>query len=553
MILTLSIPMRDGVRLFTAVHLPDDTPGPFPVVLFRTLYNQADRIEAAPGWGKEGFAYVNQDVRCSCRSEGVGWDPWLQEEADGADTLAWIRAQPWCNGQICMVGGSYCGEAQLLAAASGDPALVGCVPQVMPGHFHDSTMYTGGAFLLALNAGWALGSLHRHCGIPCRPELPPLEEMLPTLPIRNLDQVYGFDAPVPWWHAWLDHPDDGPFWARYRLSSRVQAYRCPMLFIGGWFDIYTQDLIDATLAVRTHGATPLTRAATRCIIGPWIHSFQLCGYPIPEEVADRETHADKPERAFVRNILRAPDVDPLPDAPVFTVFVLGANEWRTSDTWPPPGTREQRFYLSAPDGAANTAAGAGRLIETPPAGTEAPDVFLYDPRNPVPTHGGHGICCPAGSLEQSDRELRPDVLVYRSEPLTEALTLLGRVTVELFAASSAADTDFTAVLTDIFPDGRVYNLCNGILRARYREGLDHQVPLPRNTPVRLCIDLWSIAAQIRPGHRIGLQISSSDFPQFARNLNGGGNPADESRPIPARQTVWHDAAHPSALILPVAP
>ena len=132
------------------------------------------------------------------------------------------------------------------------------------------------------------------------------------------------------------------------------------------------------------------------------------------------------------------------------------------------------------------------------------------------THGGHGICCPAGSLEQSDRELRPDVLVYRSKPLTEALTLLGRVTVELFASSSTADTDFTAVLTDIFPDGRVYNLCNGILRARYREGLDRQVPLPCNTPVRLRIDLWSIAAQIRPGHRIGLQISSSDFPQFAR-------------------------------------
>ncbi|MGN0845314.1 MAG: CocE/NonD family hydrolase [Kiritimatiellia bacterium] len=556
MIRIFHVPMHDGIRLFTTAYFPESFHSgttSFPVVLFRSLYNHPNHIAPESEWTDKGFVFVNQDVRCSARSQGDEWDPWMQERQDGADMLDWLTQQPWCNGRICMIGESYCGEVQLTAAQSGHPALVGCSPFVVPSDFYGSTMYTGGAFLLALNAGWALGSNANCCGIPCNPEHPPLEEMLTHLPIRELDQKgYGFKSPVAFWHKWLDHPEDSEFWDPYRFSGRVNAFRCPMLFASGWFDIYTKDTFNATTAVRTSAATPLARSATRCVMGPWTHSFALCGYPI-EDVANasRENALQPVEKRFVEQILQHPSEDPLPDMPAFRYFVLGSEQWKSSSVWPPANAIPSSFYLSTPCGSANSAKGNGRLLAESPPAAEAPDAYIYDPMNPVKTNGGHAICCTPGSQDQTEREQRTDVLVFQTAPLEKPLAIEGNVTLELFAASSAPDTDFIATLTDIFPDGRTYNLCNGIIRARYRNGFRSPEPLPLNEPVLLSIDLWAIAVQFKAGHRIGLEITSSDFPHFDRNLNTGTPNADAVEPVIARQLVFHDAEHPSRLLLPV--
>ncbi len=546
-IFTCMVPMRDGTGIFTTIHLPDGD-GPFPVILHRTLYSSVDSISPSNPFEDIGCAYVCQDVRASARSEGE-WNPWIQEADDGEDCLKWIAAQSWCSGRIAMHGGSYCGATQVFAARSGNPALVGIVPQVTPCNYHESPKYVGGAFVLAQNIGWALSSLNTRCRIPL-PEPVDTCKCSLTLPICDIDIAAGFEQRVGFWRDWMKHQAYDEYWKDFDFESFAGRIRCPMLVVGSWFDIYTQGSIDMwNLAVK-HAASENARKFSRCIIGPWTHGGpwgELPGGDVPENAQEVVSQI---ERRFLKGVTSDPDSDPLPGEKPFTYFLFGRGEWRSTDVWPPANMKPVNLYLDA-DSPANTLFGGGRLTWETPGPESLPDVYIYDPHNPVPTTGGHFITIPNGSHDRTKTEERPDVCVYTSATLTRPVIIEGPVSLTLYASSSAPDTDFTAVLVDVFPDGSAFNLCSGIIRARYRNSMRSAELMTPGETYEFHIDMWSFANAFMPGHKIRLEVSSSDFPAFDRNLNTGKDPASDTEMRVAKQTLFHDAAHPSRLVLPV--
>ncbi len=545
-IFTCMVPMRDGVELFTAVYLPDRGER-FPVVLVRNLYRDRDRIPAAPPWLEDGLCFVEQDVRGAGRSGGE-WYPWFNEAEDGEDMLRWILAQPWCDGGIAMTGGSYLGAVQWFAAASGVPGLVGISPWVAPCDYWNSPKYQGGAFILKQNISWALGNWRKNA----RPELPEFdaEALCRRLPLREIDAAAGLGE-VSFWRDWFDHPAYDGYWEKYDLHTFVGQIRAPAFILSGWFDIYTQGALDSFTLMRSRSATPAARRFTRCVIGPWDHGTNTgdldCG---PD--CSRDRYGTEPARRFLTNLLLDPDSDPLPEEPALRYFMLGSNEWRSADCWPVPGMEARPFYLHS-RGAANTLRGDGRLSELPPE-AEPSDSYCYDPEHPAPTAGGHGIGGVVNSShDQTMVEERADVLVYTSEALDRKLEIAGPVTVILYASSSAPDTDFTAKLVDVHPDGRAFNLADGILRARYRRSRREPELLEPGRVERFEIDLWSVANAFLPGHRVRLEISSSNFPEFDRNANSGLPIGEDTVLHVAAQRVFHSGEYRSQLLLPVLP
>ncbi len=542
-ILTEMVPMRDGVRLFTTLHFPDGQ-GPFPVLLIRNLYRAAGGIAAHEGITEKGIVFVHQDVRGSGMSEGRWERPWIQEAEDGEDCLKWIAAQPWCNGRTTMRGASYLGAAQWFAAQCGNPSLVAVSPGVAPCNYHESPKYQGGAFILQQNIGWALETWKKNS--PDR-DMPPLDLAFLSahLPLRTVDEAAGLGR-VPFWRTWLEHPDYDDYWRKFDLASFVDRIKVPAFVWSGWFDIYTQGALDSFMLMRSRAGSAEARNLTRCVIGPWAHSEPAGEIPLGDGDLSRRKQVEEPEALFLEARLNGEELPPF--APL-RYFMLGINEWRTAETWPPAGSGEQNMYLHS-RGAANSRFGDGTLSSLLPE-QEVPDCFISDPRNPVPTTGGHGICVPCGSHDQSELERRTDVLVYTSEPLASPLEIAGRVRVFLFASSTAPDTDFTAKLVDVYPDGRAFNIANGILRARCRNSMEVPELLSPGEVCEFNIDLWSIANCFLPGHRIRLEIAGSDFPEFSRNNQTGGSIADDTELRIARQTVFHDRLHPSRLVLPV--
>lgn len=542
-ILTETVPMRDGVKLFTTIHFPEGE-GPFPVLLVRNLYRGRGSIAAAQPVTEQGIALVEQDVRGSGRSEGRWEEPWIQEADDGEDCLKWIASQAWCNGRIAMRGASYLGASQWFAARSGRKELVAIAPGVAPCNYHESPKYQGGAFILQQNIVWALGTWQRNV-VPETKQKPfEVEALSRHLPLRDVDEAAGLGV-VPFWRAWLDHPCYDAYWRRFDLASFVDRIQAPAFIWSGWFDIYTQGALDSFLLMRNSSGSEKARRLTRCVIGPWTHGEELGELPRGDDFS-REKHVDVPAEAFLVSLLK--EQETASSAPL-RYFMFGTNEWCSADAWPPDGVRERNFYLHS-GGAANSRFGDGVLSEEFPGG-EVPDCFISDPHNPVPTTGGHGICVVNGSHDQAEVEQRSDVLVYTSAPLRSPLVVAGRVTVLLYASSTAPDTDFTAKLIDLYPDGRAFNLANGILRARYRRSMEQPELLQPGEICEFRIDLWSIANCFLPGHRIRLEVAGSDFPEFSRNSQTGGSIADDVELRVARQTVFHDGEHRSCLILPV--
>ncbi len=542
-ILTGMVPMRDGCRLFTTIHFPEGQ-GPFPVILVRNLYRAKGSIASRQEVTGRGIALVEQDVRGSGLSEGRWEKPWIQEAEDGEDCLRWIVAQPWCNGRIAMRGGSYLGATQWFAAGSGVEALVAISPGIAPCNYHESPKYQGGAFILQQNIAWALGNWRKN--LPCD-NTPPMDvdKLSNFLPLIGIDQAAGLGE-VPFWRTWLEHPCYDDYWRAFDLASFVDRIKAPAFIWSGWFDIYTQGALDSFCLMRTAAGSPEARALTFCVIGPWAHSEPAGEIPLGDGEFSRRRFVKEPEQAFLEARLKGVET---PSMPPLRYFLLGKNEWRTAETWPPAGVSDRSFYLHS-GGTANTRFGDGVLSEELP-GEELPDCFLSDPRHPVPTTGGHGICVPNGSHDQSEVEERSDVLVYTSDVLKESLTIAGRIFVCLHASSTAPDTDFTAKLVDVYPDGRAFNIANGILRARYRNSMETPELLKPGEVCEYKIDLWSVANCFLPGHRIRLEIAGSDFPEFSRNNQTGRSIAEDTELRIARQTVLHDARHLSRLILPV--
>jgi putative CocE/NonD family hydrolase len=538
--LHVQIPMRDGTRLSANVFLPSDR-GRAPAILERTPYGKgADITVNYQAFVDRGYAVVAQDVRGRYESEGV-FDPLTQEPSDGDDTLTWIARQPWCDGKIGMMGGSYRGIVQWDAATRNNPHLKAIFPVVSGwDDYRDRFYSTGGAMKLGNRLEWMAENL-KVAGYH-----PDFASYVLHLPLRTAD-VAATGRLTAMYRKAMDHPAFDSFWRAISIRERIQEIRVPVYSVGGWYDNYVESDLEAFAALRK------ISGVNRLLVGPWPHNMS---YKFRD--ADFGPDSLVPVRAlqlaWFDRWLKGTD-SPALSSPPLKIFVMGSNQWREERQWPPAQARPRAFYLGGAGGA-NTLNGNGRLTDAPPAAA-ASDRFVFDPLNPAPTRGG-AVCCnplvfPWGPMDQRPVEARRDVLVYTTRPLAEDVEAIGPVTVTLYASTSARDTDFTAKLVDVAPDGYARNLTDGILRLRYRNSLERPELANPGEVYRIAIDAGVTANVFLKRHRIRLEISSSDFPRFDRNSNTGGRIADETRLLKASQTVYHDRERPSQLVLLTMP
>ena len=549
--INVRIPMRDGVELAADLYLPAGSVFlPLPTILSLSPYlATSTRDGGSLAWVRRGFAGLRVDCRGRGQSGGT-FVPWTTDLDDAWDLLEWISHQAWSNGRVGMVGGSYPAATQLAALCSGHPALVAAAPSAITTDPY-SLYYTGGAQELSFMMSWHLGI----CGTPPAPPAgaarPDFAFVRQQLPLANLADIAGL--PCPSWEAIAANDWRNAFWRQKADPRDLRRSRAGIFFQGSWFDLLGETVFESFSrfmdGVDPHDTTS-NRRFTCLRVGPWGH-----GVNTPEgdyTFGDHSLVTEASEIDFLSALLNG-NTPATADQPApIQIFVMGRNVWRYEQQWPLARTRYTPLYLGS-GGKANTAAGDGRLTWEAPAGEEPADHFTYDPVNPVPTCGGR-IVGSGGQRDQREIEARRDVLVYTTAPLAADLEVTGPVRMRLFAASSAPDTDFTVKLVDLQPDGRPLNVCDGILRARFRNGLDQPGRLltPGET-VTLDIHVDVTAYCFLKGHAIRVEISSSNFPHYARNPNTGTPIATETRLQQANQTVFHSVRHPSHLLLPVIP
>jgi putative CocE/NonD family hydrolase len=565
----VAVPMRDGVALLADLYLPDG-PGPWPALLQRTPYNKAGGTAVSGMFDtrravRAGYAVVIQDVRGRYVSPGE-FEPFANELADGYDTVEWVAAQPWCNGRVGMFGNSYVGATQWLAAIARPPHLAAIAPTVTAADYHEGWLYQGGAFELGFGGTWgaalALAQLSRaadwNTADPAVQRqfdaMDGLGGALWSLPLGEIAAL----AALPAFQDWLAHPDLDDYWRRWRIADHYAHLDLPAFHTGGWYDIFLGGTLHNYTGMRAGAATPAARAAQRLTVGPWQHFMpfdnKVGEWNFGQRAAAATLDWDGLLLRWLDWTLKGEANGTDDDLPV-RLFVMGENRWRSENEWPLRRAVPTPYYLRG-GGRANSRHGDGWLSLAPPA-EEPADHYVYNPRDPVPTRGG-GLCCslvwsPAGVYDQRPVEDRPDVLVYSTPSLDRAIEVTGPITVTLYAATSAADTDWTAKLVDVHPDGYAQNLTDGILRARYRHGPERPTPLMPGAVERYEIDLWATSNVFLPGHRLRLEISSSNFPRFDRNPNTGARATGEADLQPAFQTICHDSARPSHVTLPVVP
>jgi putative CocE/NonD family hydrolase len=531
------VPMRDGVKLSANIFRPAGT-GRFPVLVHRTPYKKVP--ELTPGlraFVDRGYAVVSQDVRGRYESEGE-YRQFLQESQDGEDTLSWVARQPWSDGKIGMFGGSYVGLAQWRTALTGHPALRAIAPAVAGGDEYFDRFYSkGGAFKLGHRLRW-ISENFKPNGTPVVDFL----KLVTYLPLRRADR-FATGQSVDFFQLAMDHPSYDDYWKGLSTIARIDRVKVPALIQTGWYDNYGESDLEMWNAMRAQGR------ASRIIVGPWGHNLSAA-MPDADFGKDAMPSLRRMEiewfDAYVKGV--AP-----PPAPVARYFVMGTNEWKESESWPPPGMTPTPLFLTSKKGA-NSLNGDGKLTNKAPKKSGA-DTYIYDPANAVPTVGG-ALCCnvrvfPWGPINQQRVEGRRDVLVYTGDPLKKPVEIAGPVRVALYVRSSAPDTDFTAKLVDVYPNGRAKILCDGILRLRARQGADHVSRYTPGTVERIEIPAGTTSNVFLTGHRIRLDISSSNFPKYDRNLNTGRVLADEKEWRSARQEVLFGKETASMLVLPV--
>ncbi|HKF75541.1 MAG TPA: CocE/NonD family hydrolase [Candidatus Dormibacteraeota bacterium] len=555
------VPARDGVTLSADVYLPT-VPGTWPVVYQWTPYESTrDRFIAWGVWFAErGYAAVVQDVRGRYESEGRFSA--YEDGRDAYDSLDWAVAQPWCSGRVGTWGRSYGAIVQWQVVPLQHPNLTCMAPHVIMDDYFGDCHYIGGAFQLALSVG---GSLiwNSTIGVVTYPPAGRLilnPRVLGHLPLIEIDEL-ALGRRVDYWRDWLRHPTYDDYWARYdhrRFFDRVTA---PMFQQGGWYDAYAGAHLRTFNEVTRRAATQRARAGQKVLMGPWSHEEEVehvVGGLDLGPAAARFIRDD--ELRWYDHWLKDIDTGYLEEPPL-TLFRLGANDWRREHEWPLPGTAFTPFYLHS-RGRANTLAGNGTLSADAPS-AEPADRFDYDPDDPAPTVGGNSSILTMlryaiepvipGPLDQRPLERRDDVLCYTSRPLEKDLEVTGPIEMVLYAATSAVDTDWIVRLSDVHPDGRAIFLAEGIIRARYRSGLDRQDPLEPGEVARYAIRCYPTSNVFFAGHRIRLDVTSSSFPRFSRNLNTGEDVGTGTRRAVARQTVLHSTEYPSHIVLPVVP
>ena len=539
--LHVPVPMHDGIRLSANVFLPAET-GRFPTILVRTPYNKGeDLLPNFRSFLEHGYAMVVEDARGRYESEGA-FDPFGQEPKDGNDTLNWIARQPWSDGKIGMLGGSYLGIVQWKAALLNNPHLKAIAPVVSGSDdYRDRYYSTGGAFQLGHRLLWISENLRA-------PGFEPLDfnSYVRTLPLRRADLAATGQRADTFQKA-LNHPAYDAFWRSVSTREHIDQIHVPVFSVGGWYDCFVESDLAAFSALRRNSNVH------RIVIGPWPHNMSV-KFANVDLGKDSGAPIRRLQIEWFDQWLKSKDT-PIMSSPPAHIFVMGANRWIDEREWPPAQAKMTSFYLTS-RGAANTLDGGGSLDDRPSRRSQ-PERFEFDPANPVPTLGGATCCNPKvfawGPMDQRPIERRSDVLVFSTPPLREDLEVIGPIRVVLYAASSAPDTDFTAKLVDVFPDGEARNLTDGILRLRYRDSLEKpQLAVPGQV-YALNIDAGVTGNVFLKGHRVRLEISSSNFPRFDRNPNTGKPIADETVLRKAGQIIYHDRLHPSRLILPVIP
>ncbi len=550
----VAIRMRDGVLLRADVYRPDTTE-PVAAVLNRTCYDRSFSLTPPAAIDPDvavaaGLALVCQDVRGQFSSDGEFY-PLVAEAADGYDTVQWVAEQPWCSGAVVMSGRSYSGATQWLAAGQQPAPLVAICPVATGSNYYDGWIYQGGAFQLGFNLFWAQ--------LMTAPRMrTSLGEQFRHLPISEPPLLAGNES-ARFYRDWLAHPTEDEFWDEVRIDRLYGQVQVPAFNIGGWYDLLLKGTLENYRRMRSEGGSEPARSGTRLLIGPWAHGTTYGAYP--DHSFAEFAGVDKIDLAQLQIDFYREQLGAAPaardDAKPVRIFVMGTNQWRDEADWPPSRARAERWFLHS-DGDAGQAGGS--LSRDAPA-DEPHDYFDYDPGNPAPTIGGPTSLPAAfmrtnsGPMDQRRVEERDDVLVYSSAPLADPLEVTGPLTVVLYAATSAPDTDFVAKLCDVTPDGVSRILAEGIIRARYREGKQRAVGVERDRVYEYRIDLVATSNVFLPGHRVRLAVTSSSFPRFDRNTNTGRPPgADRAGDlVVARQTVLHDGAHASHIVLAVVP
>lgn len=558
--------MRDGTVLLADIYRPSQS-GSYPVVLMRLPYNKASAqtyVYGSPSYyASQCYIVVIQDVRGTYASTGEFY-PFSNEMNDGYDSVEWAASLPGSNGKVGMYGFSYVGATQWLAATQKPPHLVAIAPAMTSADYYDGWAYEGGAFSLAFNESWPVSDLAPGTAIRLGDEAlldrltrakAQIRDTYDFLPINQYPAlVPERPALAGYFYDWVRHPTPDDYWNQWSPRRRYGDVQVPALNLAGWYDVFLSGSIENFVRMRKEGGSTVARSGQQIVIRPYIH------IPWVRKVGDLDLGPEADNRVddmqlrffdyWLKGLPNGVDQDP-----AVRVFVMGANRWRTASDWPIPDTQFTKFYLHS-YGNANSALGNGTLTTEMPK-NETADHFRYDPANPAPSRGGHSCCfaelAPVGPTDQADVEKRADVLVFSSPPLEQPTEVTGPISLTLFAATSASDTDWTGKLVDVYPDGRAINLNNGVIRGRYRDGLERPTLLEKEKVYQFKIEIWPTSNLFLAGHQIRLEVSSSNYPQYDRNPNTGHPFGVDKEMTVADQTVFHDADHPSVLTLPITP
>ncbi|HUO38353.1 MAG TPA: CocE/NonD family hydrolase, partial [Mycobacterium sp.] len=523
--------MRDGTVLKADVYRPK-TSQPVPVILMRTQYGKTEaQVSPAryqpPDWfASQCYLVVVQDIRGQGDSGGT-FSEFAHDQDDGYDSVEWAAALPGSTGKVGMYGSSYVGATQWLAAVTAPPHLVTIVPANTASDYYDGWTYEDGAFRLAFIETWMTETIAASAAVQRHDDATAQElNAAAADPTRWLDFRPYKDLPpmqpgnpklAPWYFDWIRHWVRDDFWKQISIRDRYPAVRVPVLHFEGWYDAFLSGGVENFAGMVDRGGTPEARRNQRLVIGPWDHvNWGRQGSTAAPMLHDIGRIGDSPINdlmlAWFDHFLKGAD-NGVSGKPRVDYFLMGANRWKTAAGWPLPQTRWTRYYLS---GAGGIATRTGALTPAPAATPQEPDTYTYDPANPVPSLGGHSCCDaltgPQGPYDQTPVEQRSDVLVYTSDAVKADTEITGPATVDLWASSSAPDTDFTAKLTVVKPDGQVINLNNGILRAAFRDSLSEPRPVPPGQPAEYRVAVWPTSYLFRAGDRVRIEISSSDYP-----------------------------------------
>jgi putative CocE/NonD family hydrolase len=583
------MPMRDGVRLSTDIYRPK-TNQPVPVIFSKTPYNfnswgdgemRTGTYNAAYEAVRRGYAYVVQNERGRFFSEGE-WDILGTPTTDGYDAFEWMSKQSWCNGKIAPIGCSSTAEWQMAVVALDHPALATFVPQGFGAgvgrvgkYYEQGNWYRGGAVQMLFTA-WLYGVQNDRI----RPQFPKdatQEELIRVARFFDLapereridwskglahlptqDIIKNVNGPIGIFEDMIRRKPNDLKWYKGGLYHDDMPIERPGFWFVSWYDVASSPNLALYNHVRTTAKNPTVRDNQYLVIAPTLH----CAYKRATEntivgersMGDARLNYDEQIYGWFDYWLKGEQNGILQTIPKVQYYTMGSNKWQSSEVWPPANARMTTFYLNS-GGKANSLYGDGKLSNTAPGKVDNPDGFAYDPHNPVPSYGGN-VCCTGnavqgGAFDQQRMEARHDILVYTSEPLAEGVEISGFIEAMLYVSSDAKDTDFTIKLIDVYPDGTAYNLDETIQRMRYREGYDKEVWMEKGKVYPVEMTPMSTSNYFEKGHRIRIEISSSNFPRFDRNMNTGGNNYDEAKGVVANNKVHHSAQYPSQIRLPI--